>query len=180
MAEWELCFCLAWRTPWTARASTSKNKPRGADQSEGGWALVGDGEGALEGDADAAESAFVEEAADQGDAVGDAARGRKFWERIFGIGGPVRTRFGDLDEACAQGERRVAGVVADGEHFVAERRHEQQVHLREDARHFLRYFAAEAVGLDEIHGGEEARLAEKVWPVVRGLHFELVHAVAQG
>src|SRR5712664_3090840 len=124
MAEWELCFCLAWRTPWTARASTSKNKPRGADQSEGGRALVGDGEGALEGDADAAESAFVEEAADQGDAVGHAARGRKFWQGIFRIGGPVGARFGDFDEAGAERKRRVAGVVADGEHLVAQRRHE--------------------------------------------------------
>src|SRR5258708_11824219 len=74
----------------------------------------------------------------------------------------------------------MTGLVADGEHFVAQRRYEQQVHLREDAGHFLRYFAAEAVGLDEIHGGEEARLAEKVGPGVRCLDFELVDAVAQG
>src|SRR5882762_9076245 len=114
--------------------------------SERGWALVGDGEGALQGDADAAEGAFFEEAAYEGDAVGHAARGRKFWERIFWIGGPVRTRLGDFDKAGTQGERRVPGVVADGEHFVAERRHEQQIHLREDARHLFRDFAAEAVG----------------------------------
>src|SRR5260370_39916301 len=94
-------------------------------ESEGGRALVGDGEGAFEGDADAAEGAFVEEAADEGDAVGDAARRRKFWERIFGIGGPVGACFGELDEACAERERGVAGVVADRDHFVAERRYEQ-------------------------------------------------------
>ncbi len=39
-----------------------KQTPRGG--SERGRALVGDGEGALEGDADAAECAFLEEAAD--------------------------------------------------------------------------------------------------------------------
>src|SRR5260370_10883183 len=53
------------------------------------------------------------------------------------------------------------------------------MYLRKNARHFLRNFATEAVGLDEIHGGEEARLAEKVGPSVRSLHFELVYAVAQ-
>src|ERR1700674_2747040 len=83
-------------------------------ESEGGWALIGDGEGALEGDADAAEGAFLEEAADQGDAMGHAARGRKFWQRVMRIGGPVGARFGDLDEAGAQGEGGVASVVADG------------------------------------------------------------------
>lgn len=51
------------------------------------------------------------------------------------------------------------GVVADDEHFVAQRGHEEQVHLGEDARHFLRDFAAEAVGLDKIHGGEDDTVA---------------------
>src|SRR5713226_2446529 len=83
-------------------------------------ALVGDGEGALEGDPDATESAFLEEAPNEGDAVRHAARGRKFGQGIFGIGRPVRTRFRDFDETGAQGERGVAGVVADGEHFVAQ------------------------------------------------------------
>ena len=71
----------------------------------------------------------------------------------------------------------MAGLVTDSEHFVAERGHEQQIHLREDARHLLRDFAAEAVGLDKIHGGEKARLTEKIGPSVRRLDFELIHAV---
>src|SRR5439155_27139845 len=37
-----------------------------------------------------------------------------------------------------------------------------------------------AVGLDEIQSGAEARVAEKVGPGVRGLHFKLVESVAEG
>ncbi len=86
----------------------------GAGGLEGGRALVGDCEGALKSDADAAEGAFLEEAADQGDAVGHAAWGRKFWQGIFRVGRPVGTGFGDFDEAGAESERGVAGVIADG------------------------------------------------------------------
>src|SRR6266849_8429752 len=153
---------------------------RGLCRSERGRALCGDGEGALEGDADAAEGAFLEETTDQGDAVRHAARWRKLWERVLGIGCPVGTCLRDLDEAGAEREGRVTGIVADGEHLVAQRRHEEQIHLREETRHFLGDFAAEAVGLDKIHGGEETRLTEKIGPGVWRLHFELVNAVAEG
>src|ERR1700731_1992779 len=178
MADCKLWFRLGWPAFDCQGKHFQKQTPRGG--LEGGRALVGDGEGALQADADAAEGAFLEAAADQGDAVGLAAGGRKFWERIFWIGGPVRARLGIFNEAGARRKRRVAGVVADGELFIAQRRNEQQIHLREDAGHLLRYFAAEAVGLDEIDGGEEARLVEKSGPLVRGLDFELAHAVAQG
>ncbi len=47
-------------------------------------------------------------------------------------------------------------------------------------RALLGDFAAEAIGLDEIDGGEEARLAEEVGPSIRSLDFELIDAVAQG
>jgi len=53
---------------------------------ERGRALGGDGEGAFEGDADAAEGAFFEEAADESDAVRNAARGRNFGEDFWGRG----------------------------------------------------------------------------------------------
>jgi len=112
--------------------------------------------------------------------VRHAARGREFWKGIFRIGSPVRAGLGDFDEAGSKRERRMAGVIADGEHLVAQRGNEQQIHLREEARHFLGDFAAEAVGLDKIHGGEETRLTEKIGPRVRRLHFELINAVAEG
>src|SRR5216684_9048429 len=149
-------------------------------ESERGRALGGDGEGALESDADAPEGAFLEETPDQGDAVGHAARGRELWKGIFRIGSPVRAGLGDLDEASSKRERRMAGIIADGEHFVAQRGNEQQIHLRKEAGHFFGDFAAEAVGLDKINGGEETRLTEKIGPGVGGLHFELVDAVAEG
>src|SRR5260370_40135834 len=149
-------------------------------ESERGRALGGEGEGARESDADAPKGAFLEETADQGDAVGHAARGRELWKGIFRIGSPVRAGLGDLDEASSKRERRMAGIVADGEHLVAQRGNEQQIHLREEARHFLGDFAAEAVGLDEIDGGKKTRLTEKIGPGVWGLHFELVDPGAEG
>src|SRR5258708_17237141 len=60
-----------------------------AVESERGRALGGDSEGALEGDACAAEGAFLKETADERDAVGNAARLRKIMQRIFQIGLPV-------------------------------------------------------------------------------------------
>src|SRR5229473_1587745 len=73
----------------------------------------------------------------------------------------------------------MAGVVADGEHFVAEGRDKKQVHIGENTRHLLADFAAEAVGLNEIHSGEETSLAEKIGPGVVCLHFELIGSVRE-
>src|SRR5260370_35007913 len=123
---------------------------------------------------------MLEETTDQGDAVRHAARWRKLWERVLRIACPVGTCLRGWDEGGAGRERRMAGVIAYGEHLVAQRRHEEQIHLREETRHFLGDFAAEAVGLDKIHGGKETRLTEKIGPGVWRLHFELVDAVAEG
>src|SRR5438132_12916346 len=89
------------------RASISRGPPRG--RSEGGRALGGDSEGALEGDADAAECAFLEEVADQGDAVRHTARWRKLGQSILRIGRPVRTSLRTFDKAGTEGERRTTG-----------------------------------------------------------------------
>src|SRR6266853_1303970 len=69
---------------------TFSRAPATVQRSESGRALGGDGEGALESDANAPEGAFLEETADQGDTVRHAAWGRKLWQRIFRIGSPVR------------------------------------------------------------------------------------------
>src|ERR1700722_6889574 len=82
--------------------------------------LAGYVEGALEGDADAAEHAFVEEFADERDAVGDAAWRAEFRQWVLWIGGPVAAGFVDCDESGAQGERGMAGEVGDGEHLVTQ------------------------------------------------------------
>jgi len=74
----------------------------------------------------------------------------------------------------------VAGVVADDQHFVAQGGDEEQVDLAEDAGHLFGDAPAEAVGLDEIDGGEEAGLAEAVGPRVGDLGFELVDSVGKG
>ena len=104
----------------------------------------------------------------------DAARRIEFGQRAVGVGRPVAAGFGDFDESGAQGERGMAGEVGDGEHFVAQRGDQQQIDFGKDARHFVGDHAAEAVGLDEIHGGEEAGLAEDVGPGIGDLDFELV------
>ena len=69
--------------------------------------------------------------------------------------------------------------LRNGEHFVAQRWHQQQIHLGEDARHLLGNFAPEAVGLNKIHRREEAGLAEDVGPRVGHLHLELIDSAAQ-
>jgi hypothetical protein len=46
----------------------------------------------------------------------------------------------------------MAGEIGDGELFVAQRRHQQDVHFPEHARHFQRHLAAEPVGLHEVDG----------------------------
>src|SRR5438034_5564315 len=73
----------------------------------------------------------------------------------------------------------MAGVVTDGAHFVAERRNKQQIHIGKKARHLLADFAAETIGLNEIHGRKKTRLAEKVGPGVVCLHFQLIDAVGE-
>ena len=87
---------------------------------EAGWIFAGYVEVLFEGKAGSGDGAFVEEAADEGDAVGDATGWVELWERVVGVGGPVAAGLGDLDEAGAEGEGGVAGEVGDGEHLVAE------------------------------------------------------------
>ena len=62
------------------------------------WPLLRDVEGALEGHADAAEHAFIEELADKRHAVGDAARRVELRQGMFGIRGPVAARLADFDK----------------------------------------------------------------------------------
>ena len=135
---------------------------------------------ALEGEACVCDGAFFEEAADEGDAVGDSAGRIEFWKRVVGIGSPVAAGFGDFDEAAAEGERGVAGEVGQGEHLVAEGGDEEEIDLGHDASHLLRDHAAKAVGLHEVYGGEEAGLAEGVGPGVGDLGFEGVEGVVEG
>ena len=134
----------------------------------------------FEGESGAGDGAFVEEAADEGDAVRDAAGWREFWERMVGVGGPVAAGLGDFDKAGAEGEGWVAREVGDGEDFVAERGDEEEIDLVHDAGHLEGDHAAETVGLNEVDGGEEAGLAEGVGPRVGDLGFELVDGVVEG
>jgi len=71
------------------------------------------------------------------------------------------------------------GAVGNGEDFVTERRDKQQVHLRKDTGHFLCNLAAKTICLDEIYGGKEAGLAEKVGPGVGCLNFKLTIAMTE-
>jgi len=49
------------------------------------------------------EFAFFEEAADERDAMGDAAGWGEFWQGVLGVGGPVAAGFCDFYEAGAEG-----------------------------------------------------------------------------
>jgi hypothetical protein len=111
--------------------------------------------------------------------VRHAARRIELRQRLAGSGAQSLRACATCTEAGAQGQRRVAGEVRDRQHLVAQRRHQQQVHLREDARHLQRHLAAQAVGLHEVDRRQEARLAEQVRPGVRHLRLQLVDAVVQ-
>src|SRR5439155_13916313 len=65
------------------------------------------------------------------------------------------------------------GEIGDDEHLVAQRRHEQQVYIREQSRHLERYLAPEPIGLDEVDRRQESRFAKQVGPGVGNLNFEL-------
>src|SRR5882757_11099335 len=118
----------------------------------------------FESEASAGDGAFVEEAADEGDAVRDAAGWVELWEGLCGVGCPVAASLGDFDEAGAEGEGGVTGEVGDGEDLVSEGGDEEEVDFVHDAGHLVGDHAAEAVGLDEVYSGEEAGLAEGVGP----------------
>lgn len=118
------------------------------------------GEGAFQRDACAAYRAFVKQSADQSDPVGNAAGRDEFGQRMLWVGRPVGARLPDFDVAGTNRERRMAGVVADGEHFIAKGWNQEQVHIREYASHLLANFAAKAVSLNKIHCGKKTSLAE--------------------
>src|SRR5919108_4349971 len=139
-----------------------------------------DGEGTFKRDAHAAYRAFVEETAYQCDAMRNPARGRKFGQRMLRVGGPIGARLADFHKTGAQRERRVAGIVADGEHFVPQRRDEEQIHVRKNARHLLADFATEAISLNKIHSRKKTGLAKEIGPGIVRLHFELINGVIQG
>src|SRR6266568_4946207 len=70
MADWKMRSRLRWARLGRPLQALRKGDSR---ESERGRALGGDCEGALEGDANTTQCAFFKEAADQGDAVGQAS-----------------------------------------------------------------------------------------------------------
>src|SRR5690348_4832798 len=67
---------------------------------------------------------FFKQTANQCDAVRYSPRRRKFWQWMIRVGRPIAARFRNMDKARSQGEGRVSREVGDGQHFVAERRHQ--------------------------------------------------------
>ena len=143
-------------------------------------ALVGYVEGVFKGYARLDDSGFVEQLADEGDAVGYAAGWAELWQGMGRVRGPVAAGLAYLHEARAQSERGVTCEIGDREDFVAKRGDQQQVHLAHDALHFERDLATHSVSLNEVYCGEEARLAESVGPGVGDLHAKLVVGVRKG
>jgi hypothetical protein len=50
--------------------------------------------------------------------------------------------------------------IRNGENFVPQGRHEEQVHFGEHASHLLSHFSPQPIGLHEIDRGKKPRLAE--------------------
>src|SRR5262249_23533188 len=134
---------------------------------------------AFEGQACLPYQSVVEQPAEDRDAVRHAPGRIELGQRIRRIRGPVASRFRDLDEPRAECERRMAGEVRDRELLVAQRWHDHQVDLPEDAGHFERHFAPQPVGLDEIDRRKKSRLAEQVGPRVLDLYLERSELVVE-
>jgi hypothetical protein len=73
----------------------------------------------------------------------------------------------------------MSGEIRNSELFVAQRRHDHQIDLLEDTRHFKRHLAPQTIGLHEVNRGKEACLAEQVWPRVLYLHLELAKLIIE-
>jgi len=82
----------------TPSHSAGRSGSCAADQKEGGRSAE-TAKAALEADACAAEGAFFEERPIKVMPWG-TRRGEKILGEDFGVGGPVRTRFGNLDESA--------------------------------------------------------------------------------
>src|SRR5580698_10481189 len=85
--------------------------------SESRWTLAGDVECLLQRDPGFAQRSFVKQPPNQGYAVRHPPRRGELLQRPGRIGRPVTTLFRDLDEAGAQGQRRLSGKVGDGQHL---------------------------------------------------------------
>src|SRR5205085_10391560 len=90
---------------------------RSHSNSEAGWPLGGNIEGALQSQPGSSDGAFIEQASDQRDAVRHAAGRREFGERVRGVGSPIAARLRNFHEAGRDGERRMSGEVGDGQDF---------------------------------------------------------------
>src|ERR1035438_9592584 len=110
----------------------------------------------------------------------DTARRRESRKWALGIWRPIASGLRHLDEARAKRKRRVASEVGDDKHFVAQRRHQEQVHLGEDPRHFLGDLPAKPVGLDEVNRRQKSRLAKRVGPGIGNLNLKLIETAAEG
>src|ERR1700759_2629237 len=106
-------------------------------------------------------------------------RRRKFGRWVCGIWRPIAALFRDFDKASTQRQRWMTRSISDGEHLVPQRGNQKHVHLGENAAHLVGDLAAKAIGLDKIHRRKKARLAKRIWPRVRYLHLQLIHAVAE-
>src|SRR5690242_1838033 len=110
-------------------------------RSEPGRTLGGDLEYPFQCHPHRTQCPFVEQTTDQCDAMRNAAWRRELRKGMGGVRSPIAARLGNFYEAGSKCERRVAGEVTDRQHLIAERRCEQQIHIREDAHHLLRYTA---------------------------------------
>src|SRR5260370_37414767 len=83
-------------------------------------------ERALESQSRAGYRALIEQAADQRNPMGHASRRGESGQRIPRIRRPIAARLANLDEARPERERRMSREIADGWHFVAQRRPQQR------------------------------------------------------
>ena len=99
----------AWATGKRHYASSLSYAVWGPEQSplsapglETSGTVGGNAEDAFQGHAGPAERALIKQAADQRDAVGNAARRNEFWQGVLRVGRPIGAHLGDFDKTGAK------------------------------------------------------------------------------
>src|SRR5436305_2045881 len=113
---------------WTAEGGcphmTSQSLNR---DSEARRSLVNYRKSSFQRDPCLTQLAFFEQTSNQSYSVRNAPRRRKLRQWVIWVRSPITPRLGNFYKSCTQGERWMTSEVGDGQHFIPQRGHEQQI-----------------------------------------------------
>src|SRR5215471_9220865 len=141
--------------------------------------LTGHGERAFKRQPHFTNQSVVEQTTENGNTVRHAARRVELWQRVGWIGRPIAASFRNLDKTRAQRKRRMSGKVRDRKLLIAQRGHQQNIHVVKDTRHLERHFAPQPIGLYEINRRKKSGLAKEIGPGVFHLYLQFSQLIVK-